>query len=123
VLRNYRDLTAWQKACQVCLDVYRISRKLPASEKYGLPSQMRRAAVSVPSNIAEGYSRSSTGDYIRGLRIAYASNSELETQVMLARDLCYLSADDADKLLISVQEVERILKALTKSLARIQAGP
>ena len=90
MLRNYRDLTAWQKACQVCLDVYRISRKLPASEKYGLPSQMRRAAVSVPSNIAEGYSRSSTGDYIRGLRIAYASNSELETQVMLARDLCLM---------------------------------
>jgi four helix bundle protein len=123
MLRDYRDLLVWQKSYQICLQVYRATRKFPADERYGLTSQMRRAAVSVPSNIAEGYSRSTTGDYLRSLRFAYASNRELETQAMLARDLDYLKLDEYGKLSEDVREVERMMKSLIKSLERRRSNP
>ncbi len=123
MLRDYRDLLVWQKSYRICLQVYRATRKFPADERYGLTSQMRRAAVSVPSNIAEGYSRSTTGDYLRSLRFAYASNSEMETQAMLARDLEYLKLDEYGKLSEDIREVERMMKALIKSLERRHLNP
>ncbi len=123
MLRNYRDLLVWQKSYRICLQVYRSTRKFPADERYGLTSQMRRAAVSVPSNIAEGYSRSTTGDYLRSLRFAYASNSELETQTMLARDLEYLKLDEYGKLSEDIREVERMMMSLIKSLERRHSNP
>jgi len=123
VLKDYRDLLVWQKSYQICLQVYRATRKFPIDERYGLTSQMRRAAVSVPSNIAEGYSRSTTGDYLRSLRFAYASNSELETQVMLARDLEYLKLDEYGSLSEGIREVERMMKSLIKSLERRHLNP
>jgi len=123
VLKDYRDLLVWQKSYQICLQVYRATRKFPVDERYGLTAQMRRAAVSVPSNIAEGYSRSTTGDYLRSLHYAYASNSELETQAMLARDLEYLELDEFAKLSEGIREVERMMKALIKSLERRHSNP
>jgi four helix bundle protein len=123
MLRNYRDLLVWQKSYQICLQVYRATRKFPSDERYGLTAQMRRAAVSVPSNIAEGYSRSTTGDYLRSLRFAYASNSELETQMMLACDLEYIEHDEYGKLAEGIREVERMMKALMKSLERRHSNP
>lgn len=116
MLRNYRDLQVWQKSYQQCLTVYRLTRHLPGDEKYGLVSQMRRAAVSVPSNIAEGYGRRSTAEYIRALRIAYGSNCELETQAMLCIDLGYLKTGEAKTLQNGVAEVERMLKALINAM-------
>jgi four helix bundle protein len=118
VLKSYKELVVWQKAYGLCLDVYRATRRFPKDELYGLTSQLRRAAASVPSNIAEGYGRHSTADYIRSLRIAYASLCEVETQLLLARDLSYLSGSDHAKLSDSLGDVERLLQALIRSLVR-----
>ena len=87
MLKNYRDLKVWQKSYTFCLQIYQETRKLPNEEKFGLTSQIRRSAVSIPSNIAEGYGRKTTADYLRFLSIAYGSLCELETQIMLAGDL------------------------------------
>ena len=116
MLKNFKELKVWQKAYQVCLDVYSISRNFPAEEKFGLTSQIRRSAVSVQSNISEGYGRRTTPDYFRSLYIAYGSNCELETQALLSGDLAYINNDNQKILLDNISEVERMLKALIKSL-------
>ena len=93
MLKKYKGLKVWQKSYKLCLDIYRITGKFPKEERYGLISQTRRSAVSVPSNIAEGYGRKTTADYIRLLYIAYGSLCELETQILLAGEL-----KEADRL-------------------------
>jgi len=90
MLKDYKELKVWQRSYQLCLDIYKITKEFPKEEQYSLTSQIRRAAVSVPSNIAEGYGRKTTADYIRFLYIAYGSNCELETQILLSGGLCYL---------------------------------
>ena len=87
MLKNYKELKVWQKSDELCLEIYRITAKFPKEEKYGLTSQIRRSVVSIPSNIAEGYGRKTTIDYIRMLYIAYGSVCELETRILLAGDL------------------------------------
>ena len=89
MLKNYKELKVWQKSYQLCLEVYKITAEFPIEEKYGLISQIRRAVVSVPSNIAEGYGRKTTTDYIKYLYIAYGSLCELETQILLSRDFVH----------------------------------
>ena len=81
MLKNYKQLKAWQKSYELCLEIYRITAKFPKEERYGLTSQIRRSVVSIPSNIAEGYGRKTTMDYIRMLYISYGSVCELETQI------------------------------------------
>ena len=90
MLKNYKDLNVWQKSYGLCLKIYRMTAKFPSEERYGLTSQIRRASVSIPSNIAEGYGRKTTVDYIRMLYISYGSVCELETQILLAGDLGYI---------------------------------
>ena len=119
ILKNFKELKVWQKAYQLCLDVYTITNDFPADEKFGLISQIRRAAVSIPPNIAEGYGRRTTPDYIRSLYIAYGSNCELETQALMAGDLAYIAMEEQKALLEKISEVERMLKALIKSLEKI----
>ena len=116
MLKNYKELKVWQKAYQLCGEIYKSTRSFPKEERYGLTSQIRRSAVSVPSNIAEGYGRKTTQEYIQALYIAYGSNCELETQILLAGDLRYLKADNFEKLKNDIGEVERMLKGLIKSL-------
>jgi four helix bundle protein len=116
MLKNYKELQVWQKGYQLCLQIYKITKKFSKEEQYGLISQIRRAAVSVPSKIAEGYGRKTTPDYLRSLYIAYGSNCELETQIMLSRDLDYIFSNDSEKFLNEIRDVERMLKALIKSL-------
>jgi len=116
VLESFKDLKVWQKSYHLCLVLYRITGKFPKEERYGLTSQMRRAAVSIPSNIAEGYGRKSTADYLRLLYIAYGSTCELETQVILSGDLSYTNQVDFKVLKDDTEEVERMLKGLIKSL-------
>jgi four helix bundle protein len=123
MLRNYKELKVWQKAYQSCLEVYRITRGFPAEEKYGLISQIRRSAVSVPSNIAEGYGRKTTPEYIRSLYFAYGSNCELETQISLSGDLGYVKTQEKQMLQRNIEEVERMLKALIKSLENKRLNP
>ncbi len=98
MLKNYKELKVWQKAYQSCLEVYKLTKGFPTDERYGLTSQMRRAAVSVPSNIAEGYGRKTTPEYIRSLYFAYGSNCELETQISLSGDLGYMKAQEEEML-------------------------
>ena len=90
MIKNYKELKVWQKSYRLCLEVYRVTKGFPKEELYGLTSQMRRAAMSIPCNIAEGYGRKTTPEYIRYLYIAYGSICELETQTLLARDLGYI---------------------------------
>lgn len=84
-IQTYKDLFVWQKSVNLVEQIYQATQNLPKSEQFGLTSQMRRAAVSVPSNIAEGYRRRSLGDYIRFLSIADGSSGELETQLIIAQ--------------------------------------
>ena len=118
MLRNFKELSVWQKAYQLCLEIYRLTKKFPKEEIYNLTSQIRRAAVSVPSNIAEGYGRRTGPDYIRSLYISYSSVCELETQIMLSGDLGYVFKSDSEKVLNELAEVERMLKALIRSLEK-----
>lgn len=116
MLKNFKELKVWRKSYELCLEVYRITAKFPKEELYGLTSQIRRSAVSIPSNIAEGYGRKTTLDYIRMLYISYGSVCELETQILLAGDLNLIEKDALDKLKENIAENERMLKALIKSL-------
>ncbi len=123
MLKNYRDLKVWQKSYRLCLDLYRITKKFPKEERYGLTSQIRRAAVSIPSNIAEGYGRKTTADYLRFLYIAYGSICEFETQLLLSGDLNYVNIENLKALKDGTEEVERMLKALIKSLENKRLNP
>jgi len=116
MLKNFKELKVWEKAYQLCLDLYKATAEFPNEEKYGLSSQMRRSAISIPSNIAEGYGRKTIPDYVRCLYIAYGSTCELETQTLLSGDLSYLNKADQSSLLEKIKEVERMLMALIKSL-------
>jgi len=118
MLRNYKELHVWQKAYALCLHIYKTTKHFPTDERYGLTSQIRRSAVSIPSNIAEGYGRKSTIEYVRFLYIAYGSVCELETQTMLSGDLGYVEKESLKKLLGKIGDVERMLKALIKSLEK-----
>ena len=123
MLKNYKELKVWQKSYQLCLEVYRVTVEFPKDEKFGLTSQIRRAVVSVPSNIAEGYGRKTTPDYIKSLYIAYGSNCELETQIMLSGDLGYIDSTVMKIIIDQIHEVERMLKALIKSLESKHLNP
>ncbi len=116
MLRNYKELLVWKKAYQLCLDVYKITKVFPNEEKFGLVSQIRRSAVSVPSNIAEGYSRGSRAEYIRALYIAYGSHCELETQIILSGDLGYVESESLERIQKDIGDIERMLTGLIKSL-------
>ena len=115
-VKTYRDLIVWQKAMTLITVIYRISKKFPKDETYGLISQIRRCAISIPSNIAEGYGRNSTSDYIRFLHIATGSLYELQTQLEIALNLEYLKKTDFDKLYESSREIERMLSSLSRKL-------
>ncbi len=123
MLKNYKELNVWQKAYQLCLEIYKVTKGFPKEERYGLISQIRRAAVSVPSNIAEGYGRKTTGEYIQSLYIAYGSNCELETQILLSCDLGYIKAEDLVRIQKNIGDIERMLKALIKSLENKRSNP
>ncbi len=116
--RSYRELVAWQKAMDLVTDVYSATREFPREEIYGLTAQLRRAAVSIPSNIAEGQGRRSPREFIQFLRIARGSLMELETQIMIAARLSYLEKDAANRILTSADEISRILQGLAKAELR-----
>lgn len=117
-LRTHKDLHAWQKSYDLCLAIHKQTRLFPPNEQYGLSSQIKRSALSVPSNIAEGYNRRTTQDYLRFLYIAYGSLAELETQLLLSKDLNYLNKLIYIKLKSQHSEIQRILLGLIKSLKR-----
>jgi len=113
---SYKDLLVWQKSMDLVEMVYRLTEELPASERWGLTSQMRKAAVSVPSNIAEGYGRKATGEYRHHLSIGRASLLELETQVILSQRLGYFRQGEVDAVLNQVQDISKMLSSLVSKL-------
>lgn len=112
-IKSYRDLHAWQRAMDFVTAVYQATAKFPRDEIYGLTSQLRRSAVSVPSNIAEGNGRQSTRDFINFLSIAYGSLNEAQTQIVIAHRLGYLTADETLS-----HEISRLINGLTRSLGQ-----
>jgi four helix bundle protein len=117
-MQNFRDLKVWEKAHAATLRVYACTKNFSTTERFGLTSQMRRAATSIPSNIAEGCVRSSDADFARFLHIALGSASELEYFELLARDLRYLDEACYEHINSDAQEVKRMLTAL---IARLRA--
>ena len=115
-VKNYQELIAWQRAMDLVEEVYTASRDFPREEIYALTSQIRRAAVSIPSNIAEGQGRRTTADFLRHLSIAYGSLCELETQILTAQRLRYLVQEKVENILRRAGEVGRILNGLMASL-------
>ena len=116
--KSYRDLLAWQKAMDLVTAVYKVTASFPKEELYGLTSQLRRASVSVPSNIAEGQGRHGRAEFRHFLRQASGSLMELETQIMIAERLCYVGPESASQILHSSAEVGKILNGLIASLER-----
>ena len=116
-IKTFRDLIAWQKAMELARRIYQVSTRMLDSEKYGLTNQMRRAAVSIPSNIAEGYGRQSLPDYIRFLKIARGSLMELQTQLTLAEQLNFIRIPQ--ELSALQEETDRVLQGLIRSLENL----
>lgn len=115
-IRSYRDLRVWQAAVEASLEVYRLTAAFPVEERFGLTIQLRRASVSVPSNIAEGYGRGTKSDYLRFLRVARGSLYEVETQLLIAARLGFLSEDGRAAIEQQLKECGRMLAALIKSV-------
>ena len=115
-MKTFRDLLVWQKSMALVTEIYKISKGFPKDEAYGLTSQIRRCAISIPSNIAEGYGRNSTNEYLHFLRIATGSLYELQTQLEISMNLNYLKRENFDELYESSREIERMLSSLTGKL-------
>ncbi len=116
-IRNYTDLIAWQKSMALAVSVYRVTTVMPAEERFGLTSQMRRAAISIPSNIAEGQGRRSDGQFRHYLSIAHGSLRELETQLMLSEQLGFLERTTVEGALADASEVGRLVTGLANSIS------
>ena len=115
-LKSYRDLEVWQKAMDLVVECYQITKKFPKSEIYGLTSQLQRAAVSIPANIAEGRERQYTREFVQYLSIAYGSLAELETHLQIAHRLNYIDIGNLDQLLEKTAEIGRMINGLRRSL-------
>ena len=122
-IRSYRDLKVWKTGMNLVLESYRLTARFPRNETFGLTSQIRRAAVSIPANIAEGHGRLHRGDYLRSLSVAIGSVQELETEVTLARHLGYITAGEVLLITQMADEVGRMLGALTRCLRRPSLTP
>jgi four helix bundle protein len=115
-IQSYRDLLVWQKAMDLVVNIYQVTTEFPKHELYGLSSQMQRAAVSIPANIAEGHDRDSTKEYLRHLAIAVGSLAEVETLIAIALRLKYLSQTPQDALIDQCRRLGRMLRNLQRSL-------
>lgn len=115
-VRTFRDLLIWQKSMSLVTAIYKSTTSFPDSERFSLTSQIRRCAISVPSNIAEGFGRRSSGDYLRFLQIAFGSLFELQTQLEIAVNLNYLQKAEFDLLHEQSREVERMMSSFIQKL-------
>ncbi len=111
-MKTYKDLIVWQKSIELVKEIYTLTDKFPKEEIFGLTSQMRRCAVSIPSNIAEGKMRTSTKEFSRFLYISYGSGAELETQIIIAKNLNKTNSLSYDRVDLLLEEVMRMLNAL-----------
>ena len=116
-IKTHRDLDVWKKSRELVKHVYKLTSAFPDSEKYGLISQVQRASVSVPSNIAEGHARS-TKEYMHFISISLGSLAELETQIFLSIDLQFIKESDVKSLLSMINDIEKMLRSLYNSLKK-----
>ena len=117
-MKSYRDLLVWQKAMDMAVLTYDVTRAFPPDERFGLVSQMRRAGVSVASNIAEGHGRDADGSFAHFLRMAQGSLKELETQAILAKRIGHMNEGAAERLLSDADEVGRMLRSLIEKVVK-----
>lgn len=114
-MKNYKELIVWQKSMKAASEVYVLVKKLPKEELFGLSDQMRRCAVSIPSNIAEGQARTSA-EFVRFIGFAQGSRAELETQLLIGVNVGYFSQNDVSSLLDLLEEINRMLSSLVKTI-------
>jgi four helix bundle protein len=119
---SYRDLLVWQQAMALAAACYRKTKPFPQTEAFGLTSQIRRAAASIPANIAEGNGRENTGSYIHALRISQGSLKELETHIILAQTVELMTLQDREELLEACESIGKLLRALIRSLQEKEAS-
>jgi len=115
-IKSYKDLNVWKNSRRLVKDIYILSENFPKHEQFGLTSQMRRATISVPSNIAEGYARNTKKEYLQFLYIARGSLAELETQILLAIDLLYCNQNMAEEIIKDINSIQKMLTTLIKKL-------
>lgn len=115
-MKNFKQLLIWQKGIELVKETYLVTKQLPVSEKFGIISQMTRASVSVPSNIAEGSSRHSNKDYLRFIEIALGSLFELETLVIIIKESCFISSDALSKISEMIDEEQKMIMSFMKKL-------
>lgn len=116
-MQSHENLEVWRKSVDLSVLMYKITEKFPTRETYGLVSQMRRAAVSIASNIAEGRRRGSDADFAHFLRMAHGSLAELETQLLISKKLSMIAAAEYDLVILNTSEVSKMLRAMIKTLA------
>ena len=121
-MQNFHKLKVWQASYALALDVYGVTRLFPRDETYGLVSQLRRSSSSIPTNIAEGCGRNTSSDFARFLSYAMGSSSELETQILLSRDLGYIAKADFERVSCSLSEVRRMLNSLHRKVVAQKAN-
>jgi four helix bundle protein len=120
-VRQYQELIVWQRAMDLVMRVYELTESFPSKELFGLTNQLRRASVSIPSNIAEGQGRNSTREFMRHISIARGSLQEVETQLLIANMLNLVAEQDKIELLERTAEVSRLMTGLSKSLGRMMS--
>jgi four helix bundle protein len=116
--QNYKDLLVWQKGIVLAKDIYRLTQNFPAEEKFGLVAQMRRAAVSIPSNLAEGQARHTSGEFVQFISHAEGSAAELDTQLILSIELAFCKKANAIPIYELIEEIRRMLNALRRAISR-----
>ncbi len=114
--KTFRELIVWQKSITLVTHIYEVTSNFPKEEIYGITSQLRRAAISIPSNIAEGFGRNSKKEFVRFLRITFGSIFELQTQLEISNNLKFLSLNDFNKIYDSTREIEAMLASLIKKI-------
>ena len=114
--KSYKDLEVWRKAMDLVRNIYKITKTYPDDEKFGLSIQMRKAAISIPSNIAEGHARLSTAEFMRFISITLGSVAELETQIIISFDLDYINQECRNQLVTQTDIIGKMLRGLYKSL-------
>ncbi|MDP1545815.1 MAG: four helix bundle protein [Anaerolineales bacterium] len=117
-IKSYRDLLIWQKGIALVKRIYQETAQFPDTERYGLTNQMRRAAVSIPSNIAEGQARQHSGEFRQFLFIALGSIAELETQILISQDLGFLSEEISTSLQVNLLELQKMTRTLASRLSK-----
>ena len=120
-IKSYKELIVWQKSIKLVKEIFILTNKFPKSELYGLISQMRRAAVAIPSNIAEGYGRKSSKEYAQFYSIAYGSALELETQIIISKELSFTLPENFGKVDALLEEVSRMLNSMISQMRQLNA--